>query len=270
MSIITFTPLKVGRRNEMLWLYNGYRQTIESLIAKKTFVLTAIILSSVTLYTVVLFLERTTGSVSYIWLMFSFVLSVFLYVIIAGATKIAYLQRDATTGMYLRLYIEGLLDRFESGRNDVTIAIVDINGLREVNNQRGHKAGDDLLKQTAKRLHNVIGKQKNKWIGRFGGDEFVVIALNMSCGDLAIEVEEALHSRHPLDNTWGLGVAGVSRSRRGEARTALECADMALLRAKRTFYSSRQMVVFQYDSTLDGWPKTEPRRPIERLRERVI
>jgi diguanylate cyclase (GGDEF)-like protein len=254
-------------RNSRLLINNSYRQLLESILNRKGVLVGLGVFASLAVYFFNVALYNLTGNVQYVWLIFSAAIAISVLVISINWTRIAFLQRDITTGLYSRLYIEELLNRLEGSNNDVTIAIIDINSLREVNNKNGHHAGDQLLISTAKRLHLVIGRQQGRCVGRLGGDEFVVVATGkISCCDLADEVEEALHARHPLDDVWGLGCGGVSRTRHGETRTALECADMALLRAKKEYYQSKRARVLQYDSVLDGMPNVD-RRPIHRLRD---
>lgn len=201
----------------------------------------------------------------YMLIAFSIFLVAFVITTTVMTHKISFLQRDITTGLYRRLYIEQILKRLSKRQVDVTIAIVDVNGLREVNTKHGHRAGDELLKLAAKRLNRISSRRH--WVGRLGGDEFVIVATKVNCVELANEIEESLHTKHP-NGGWGLGVAGVARCRHGDTRSALECADMALLRAKRHFYGSREAAVYQYNSLLDGIPKVE-NRPVRRLREAV-
>jgi diguanylate cyclase (GGDEF)-like protein len=53
------------------------------------------------------------------------------------------------------------------------VAVVDVNGLREVNNRFGHMAGDDLLRRAAEFLRrNVRGSDE---VVRWGGDEFLIL-----------------------------------------------------------------------------------------------
>jgi diguanylate cyclase (GGDEF)-like protein len=67
---------------------------------------------------------------------------------------------------------------------------MDLNNLKQVNDQFGHIDGDDLLKESAKILRKI--KNKNHRVYRIGGDEFCIIILNESeeqVEDLLAELE---------------------------------------------------------------------------------
>jgi len=87
------------------------------------------------------------------------------------AEKIAF--RDALTGLRSRLCIETLIeDRIAAGTG-FSVAIADLNGFKAVNDQHGHVAGDELLKQFAAELRSAC--RSTDAIGRWGGDEFMIV-----------------------------------------------------------------------------------------------
>ncbi len=86
-------------------------------------------------------------------------------------------NRDSLTGVknkcaYAQAEME-LDDSIEAGEAaDFGIAICDINGLKIVNDTKGHKAGDEYIKSGAKVICNVF---RHSPVFRIGGDEFAVI-----------------------------------------------------------------------------------------------
>jgi len=81
---------------------------------------------------------------------------------------------DGLTDLYNRTFFEVEMARLERGRVfPVSIVMVDVDGLKEVNDTRGHRAGDDLLKRTAWVLREAF--RKEEIVARIGGDEFAVI-----------------------------------------------------------------------------------------------
>ncbi len=81
---------------------------------------------------------------------------------------------DSLTDLYNRAFFEVELARFERGRVfPVSIVMADVDGLKTVNDTRGHKAGDDLLKRAAQVLREAF--RSDDIVARIGGDEFAVI-----------------------------------------------------------------------------------------------
>ena len=53
----------------------------------------------------------------------------------------------------------------------ITVVVIDINGMKEINDSYGHFSGDDAIKTVAKALRDTLGEKAD--IFRIGGDEFV-------------------------------------------------------------------------------------------------
>jgi len=81
---------------------------------------------------------------------------------------------DSLTDLYNRAFFEEEMTRLERGRAfPVSIVMVDVDGLKTVNDTEGHKAGDDLLKRTARVLRESFRTEDT--VARIGGDEFAVL-----------------------------------------------------------------------------------------------
>jgi diguanylate cyclase (GGDEF)-like protein len=93
----------------------------------------------------------------------------------AGKEKSVLLEKDALTGLYSRYaYNEQLKKHREPPLSKTLCALlIDINGLKKVNDTLGHEKGDELIKEAANAIEiaaSIHGK-----VYRTGGDEFVVI-----------------------------------------------------------------------------------------------
>ncbi len=89
--------------------------------------------------------------------------------------KINYLLiHDDLTGLYNRKFFEEELKRLNTGRQlPLCVFIIDINGMKLVNDSYGHNTGDELLIKTADLLQDIF--REEDILARWGGDEFSVL-----------------------------------------------------------------------------------------------
>ena len=89
--------------------------------------------------------------------------------------KIQYLSfHDEMTGLYNRRYFENELKRLESSRKyPITIVIGDLDGLKTINDNYGHKKGDEYIINVANILKSTV--RGEDIVARIGGDEFAVV-----------------------------------------------------------------------------------------------
>jgi diguanylate cyclase (GGDEF)-like protein len=80
-------------------------------------------------------------------------------------------HHDYLTGCYNRCFLKELCDEM-AGKGDVGVMFLDINNLKDVNDEFGHVAGDELILLVAEMLQR---QYPDGMIFRVGGDEFVVI-----------------------------------------------------------------------------------------------
>jgi diguanylate cyclase (GGDEF)-like protein/putative nucleotidyltransferase with HDIG domain len=93
--------------------------------------------------------------------------------------KIEYLSyHDGLTGLYNRRFFEEELNRLDKDRNlPLCIIMVDLNGLKLVNDSFGHLVGDEMLIKVADVLRRAC--RSDEIIARIGGDEFVILVPGM-------------------------------------------------------------------------------------------
>jgi diguanylate cyclase (GGDEF)-like protein len=117
---------------------------------------------------------------------------------------------DPLTGLGNRRAFESqLTKRIETGAT-FSLVMMDLNGFKAVNDQHGHLAGDDLLKQFALELEGQT--TSSDFVGRWGGDEFVLI--------IAGDFEEA-KARVERLRKWVFGEYQIGD---GAIRTVLEAS----------------------------------------------
>jgi len=152
--------------------------------------------------------------------------------------------KDPLTGAYNRRTCEERLAenvaRVERSGETLTLAALDADRLKEINDRHGHATGDACLRHLASTIERNI--RKSDWFARWGGDEFVVAlwdAKDPSGAEAVVyRIAEELRrnsARLPRGVEECLSVsAGIAWYRGGEgARELFERADAALLRAKR-------------------------------------
>jgi len=153
-------------------------------------------------------------------------------------TYLEYLgTHDVLTRTLNRSFYVDELNRLErKGPLPVTIVIVDLNGLKAVNDELGHAAGDALLRRAGEVFDSLIEKPAS--VSRIGGDEFAVLlpgtdavvgeAILNTLQEL-IEINNQYYPETPLSIS-----AGIATSEPGDRlEQVVKRADMKMLRAKR-------------------------------------
>ncbi len=151
---------------------------------------------------------------------------------------------DALTGLPNRTL---LLDRLDHAiaeakryNKHVAVLFLDLDDFKTINDTLGHITGDALLTQVGGRLKGLLREEDT--IGRFGGDEFLVVlsrfdapedAKAVSIKTLGALAESFTVGEYELRISASIGVSVYPED--GEDRdTLLKCADAALYRAKST------------------------------------
>lgn len=92
-------------------------------------------------------------------------------------------QYDELTSIYNRsgFYhkMQSLFDKAENEQLGLMVIFFDLDGLKKVNDEQGHKAGDEYIKSMAYQL-SLLSDDDNKAVARFGGDEFIYVSLESS------------------------------------------------------------------------------------------
>jgi diguanylate cyclase (GGDEF)-like protein len=142
--------------------------------------------------------------------------------------------RDKLTGLYNRRLFEEQFDAAvaRSLRNgeELSLLVVDLDGLKRINDLGGHPAGDEALKALAESLQATI--RAGDVPCRLGGDEFAVILPGATPADaikIAERAQEALIARGPYSFSGGVARASANI---GSIYDLYRSADIAAYRAK--------------------------------------
>lgn len=86
-------------------------------------------------------------------------------------------DRDALTGLASRrhvlLFAQRTLDGVDQTGVGVLFVFIDLNGFKTINDQHGHRVGDEVLRHVGRRLRGVV--RSDGVVGRVGGDEFLIV-----------------------------------------------------------------------------------------------
>jgi diguanylate cyclase (GGDEF)-like protein len=149
--------------------------------------------------------------------------------------------RDGLTGLLNHTAIREQLEReiVRSGRlkTPLSLAMVDIDAFKEINDAYGHAAGDRVLKSLARLLKQRL--RGTDTVGRYGGDEFAVIMTDTEAPDAANVINEIRKVfsclLHMSDNqefnvTFSCGIADIQHF--SDAESLSDAADKVLADAK--------------------------------------
>jgi diguanylate cyclase (GGDEF)-like protein len=117
----------------------------------------------------------------------------------------------------------------------VSVATLDLNGLKSVNDQSGHGEGDRLLRQVATILLKHFADLPGSLVARVGGDEFTVLVPGHAPSKVAAAAAKVCQETSELPIGAGLacGIATTTRSGPEVAQKLLIAADTAQYAAKR-------------------------------------
>lgn len=146
--------------------------------------------------------------------------------------------KDQLTNLYNRHYLEMILDnemeRADTYKEPLTLAILDLDRFKLVNDTWGHPIGDEQLKLTAE----IAGKslRASDFLIRFGGEEFVVVMPNTDIKEAVISlnrVRQAIEdNRHPITGRQTVSIGAASRHENESFEEWYKRTDEALYRAK--------------------------------------
>ena len=151
------------------------------------------------------------------------------------------IERDGLTGLVDHLrFVERIGQEVARSRRtggECTLAMIDIDHFKSVNDTWGHQTGDLVLRRLASSL--VSWLRRTDVVGRYGGEEFGVLLLDTAPERAAPVIDAFRHHFQGLEMisagstfrvTFSAGIAGIGRA--GDTAGLVAAADRALYRAK--------------------------------------
>jgi diguanylate cyclase (GGDEF)-like protein len=155
---------------------------------------------------------------------------------------------DELTGLHNRRGFFALasqhLRAVARAKRPTSILFADLDGLKRINDQLGHEAGDEAIARFAKVLRSTF--RAADIVSRFGGDEFVILvdgsaaAANTALARLTHQLAEVNQSRSPqAPLAASIGVVEIGADNQDDLETVIARADLAMYENKRTRRATR-------------------------------
>ncbi|MEY4517242.1 MAG: hypothetical protein RL180_1588 [Pseudomonadota bacterium] len=151
-------------------------------------------------------------------------------------------ERDQLTGLMNRHSIDHHVKRIFSDYGHLcAVVLLDLDHFKHINDQFGHPCGDHVLRTAAQILMNNVRKQDI--VGRFGGEEFIILMENTGLDEAATIAErireglDGLQEQHedgrPIPISASFGVTSVFSGPETHFEQLVQQADQALYQAKQ-------------------------------------
>ena len=144
---------------------------------------------------------------------------------------IQYSYVDSLTGIRNRRSLDEMRGQIESTENTYGLLMCDINGLKRMNDEQGHEAGDQMIMDVADCLKEVFGDRR---VFRMGGDEFLVVREGGNREQFALAVREVKDMIEGKGRSVSIGTAFSSEGFTFDA--LLHMADERMYDDKKRFY----------------------------------
>ncbi len=130
-------------------------------------------------------------------------------------TELEYLSyHDSLTGTYNRIYFEEELKRLDTPRQlPLSMIMIDLNNLKDINDKKGHLEGDKLLKKAV----SVVKKscRKEDVLARWGGDEFTILLPGTdaeAAHQIKQRIEKLAHEQSTKDFPISLAIGAATKT----------------------------------------------------------
>jgi len=154
---------------------------------------------------------------------------------------------DDLTGLYNRKGFLALaahrVKLANRNQEPFSIAFVDLDDLKEINDTFGHLEGDRALRDTANLLRECF--RESDILARLGGDEFAIFIAEADEGEIALRIRERLllhqrRSERRYQLSFSMGVVGCGGSQADDVEALLKQADVLMYQEKRKTRASRR------------------------------
>jgi diguanylate cyclase (GGDEF)-like protein len=143
---------------------------------------------------------------------------------------------DLLTGCKNRNAMNNAVDDIVSGIIKISepyaVVFADLNGLKRINDEKGHGAGDRLLRTASAMLSQVFYGSD---VYRAGGDEFMIIVPGLTEDEFKVRLQQ-LNEKSVIDSDLHFAVGCCFVSHGEDIRTAMRLADERMYEDKKEYY----------------------------------
>lgn len=148
-------------------------------------------------------------------------------------------QLDGLTGLYNRCAFDQMYRKIyqesKEGNRDFSVLMVDLDNFKKVNDSYGHQMGDKILKQVAHRIKSNV--RKDDIVARYGGEEIIIILVDIDEGEAIIIAERIRDSIATLKTegvqvTISIGISNLKKDETKDSDMLIYIADQRLYEAK--------------------------------------
>ena len=138
-------------------------------------------------------------------------------------------QIDRLTGVFNRNFLETDFENIFNSFDNKSIAMLDIDYFKQINDTYGHQRGDEVLKHFAKKITSSI--RKSDIVIRYGGEEFLIFMPNTAKQEAHIALQKIKNTLTPcgdIEFTFSAGIADEGET----LAEMVKIADKRLYKAK--------------------------------------
>jgi len=147
-------------------------------------------------------------------------------------------ERDLVSGVFNRRGIEARLatelKRSKRSQHRLSVALVDIDHFKSINDRHGHATGDAAIREVSEAIATSL--RDGDFLGRYGGDEFLIVLPMTACEDAVVAAERLSRAVHDLEQEGGqrltLSIGLTEACLEDDAISLIARADEALYQAK--------------------------------------
>jgi diguanylate cyclase (GGDEF)-like protein len=154
-------------------------------------------------------------------------------------------QTDALTGLPNRLAFQNFISQisWENAHSSVIVFSLDVNGLKETNDHKGHAFGDALLRNCAACIQSALGDGQGKQVFRFGGDEFAAFWVDVPVSELDGALDRFVREQAKHDVSISVGCAYAEDLSETTVDKLFEEADQNMYDEKAEYHRKQAQAV---------------------------